>query len=68
MNERAKLLEKRNAKRARQNEKAIERQQTRASLFTPGEEKQRAKTTKRHSEEVPVDVEKLKKKAAKASE
>lgn len=45
----------------------MERQQTRASLFTPGEEKPRPKTSKRHAEEVPVDVERLKKKVAKTS-
>uniref|UniRef100_A0A915CD44 KRR1 small subunit processome component n=1 Tax=Parascaris univalens TaxID=6257 RepID=A0A915CD44_PARUN len=67
MNERTRLLEKRNAKRAHQNERAVERQQSRASLFTPREEKPRPKSSKRHAEEVPVDVERLKKKVAKTS-
>ncbi|VDK68094.1 unnamed protein product [Anisakis simplex] len=67
MNERTKQLEKRNAKYARQNEKAIERQHHRASLFTPKEEKPRTKSSLKRSskDDTNVNLENLKQKASK---
>lgn len=49
-------------------EKTAERKKQRASEFEPPDEKARPKTSHKRTNETPIDIENLKKKARKAKE
>ncbi|VDK63737.1 unnamed protein product [Onchocerca ochengi] len=68
LSERMRQIEKRNEKRTKQMEKTAERKKQRASEFIPPDGKTRPKTSHKRTNETPVDIENLKKKARTAKE
>ncbi|KAK6108515.1 hypothetical protein QQG55_32370 [Brugia pahangi] len=68
LSEKTRQMEKRNEKRTKQMEKTAERKKQRASEYMPPDGKTRPKNSYKRANEVPIDIENLKKKVRKAKE
>ncbi|EJW88836.1 dribble protein [Wuchereria bancrofti] len=68
LSEKTRQMEKRNEKRTKQMEKIAERKKQRASEYVPPDGKIRPKNSYKRTNEVPIDIENLKKKVRKAKE